>query len=161
MLLDQLSDKRKTSTSKLFIIGIILAAVLIAVGAAGFFFKPSDSIKITKQENFYGISGIILEVRDNSIIIETSAIPYNGSSPSQDDRWVWTVSIDGSTEITALVPDNNARETIDGGGHVERPAAINDLKAGDNIIVTSRVDIEKQFQFDEKHIIASNIKVAK
>lgn len=164
MLLDQMSDNRKTPTNKLLIIGLVLIVALVLLGIIGYLFtftsSESDQIKITIQENFYGIGGKILEVHDSSIIFETVAIPYDGSNTSSNDRWVWTVSINSNTEIVALILDENTPESAGGeDSFIEQAASFADLNTGDPVVITSSSDIKKQFSLNDKRMTASKIEI--
>jgi hypothetical protein len=162
MLLDQLLDKRKTSTSKLFIAGIILVVILVLLGIFSVVYD-TDPVEMTKQENFYGISGKILEVRVDSVIVETPVISYEGSSPLHGDRWIWTVTINSDTKIIRMHADENVPDTEHGDTPLSAQGAIlmaiNDLRADDLITITSATDIKKQFTFDDKHMLALKIEV--
>lgn len=162
----QITDN--TFPKKLSSILIIIAAIALILGLAFYFGNQDDSasigsedIQITRQENFYGISGTVLEVRENSIVIETPAIPYRESSPLPSDRWVWAVYINDSTEIIKLTPNDSIESDIDhiNNEHTRKTIKIDDIKIGDLVVVTSSTDIKGQFVFDEKQMTASKIEV--
>lgn len=161
----------KKSPNKL-IAGIIIAVLII--GALGYIFyyknqqqklptiipgeTEKEEIQITRQENFYGINGKILEIRDNAIVIETTAIPYYSFNPSSNDKWVWTISINENTEIIKLSPNENVSETAGEEEHFTKKfITINGLGPDDFVTITSNNDIGTQFPLDEKNITASKI----
>jgi hypothetical protein len=158
MILDQLQDRRKTSTNKMLVAGIVLAVVLVVFGAIGYFFTTSDSIKVIIEENVYGISGKIVEVRGDSIIIETATMPYGSYKPLLNDKWTWTVLINKDTEIIKLTSNENVSEAANEEEYFTRQfIMINALNSGDIVTVTSNSDIGTQFPFDDKTITANKI----
>ena len=153
------------NTEKLSKTSIIITIVILIIAAYAFYFGGQkgttlidrEDIQITQQENFYGISGRISEVRDDSIVIETPALPYDDYNPKPGDRWTWTVFIDGDTEVFKVVSDEHG--SVEDGDNITLVVSATEiLKAGDFVNITSKSDIGIQFAFDEKYIRAIKIK---
>jgi len=142
------------------IIGIIAIFSIVYYGDQdGSGISGREDIKITHQENFYGISGRVLDVRNNSIVISTVALPFGDYNPKPNEEWVWTVFIDNGTEVLKFAADEQLAE----GGHEDHmilsPSSQNILTVGDFVTVTSSDDIGTQFALAEKFMTASKIDV--
>lgn len=167
-----LNDLSPDKSSNRLIAIIVIAILVIGVLGYIFYYKgqqqeslitdpgetEKEEIQITRQENVYGISGKILEIHDNAIVIETVAMPYGSFNPSLNDKWLWTVSVNENTEIIKLIPNENVSETTNEEDYfMKQSIAINDLKPEDLITITSNDDISAEFSLDEKNIIANKI----
>lgn len=161
-------SSENTQPEKLSNTSIIIAVITVVVIVGYVFYgggkDSSDSInyediQITEQKNFYGISGRILEVRDNSIIIETATLSYGDYNPQQGDRWIWEVFISNNTEVFKFAVDE--RKVAEGNPeHMTLAISTPEiLKGGDLVTVTGNNDIGIQFASDEKYIRALKIEV--
>lgn len=165
----------KKSHSKL----IAIIIVILVVGALGYVFydknkdkisrpkiesqtkeKDLEEIEIVREEGVYGISGTILEVHKNSIVIETVAMPYGSFKPSPGNKWTWTVSIHENTEIAKLTMNENIEEAVNKDENfIETSATKSSLIPGNFVTITSSDDISIEFPTDEKNIIANKIEI--
>jgi hypothetical protein len=124
--------------------------------------KKNSFFTVADEAPFYGISGEVLEIGGNYVVVSAPTMATKLFKPAREGKWLWKVLYEETTAFYRHVSENSEiAKTIEGesigDGLVRLPAGPEDLRVGARIFVQSKENLVGKFQSVIKEFPASEI----